>query len=462
MIEEPRTPFDRDAILQERQHITGPISLERDLEQCSAQTPGTLADKVGVGDQRETVDLGLRYEPLQQYIDLLAPILSPSCDDRNDALLFHLLQLMDLIIARLEVIEFMAFSKKGHRLLVDHCLGQLFIEELNGLILDVQMGGDASQLGVLHQPRVFVKADHHVLIECLSCRAHQLLSLAPKQRVICQGLPRHSVVQWVGSHADIQISIPKPPNSLADVRHSPQDNFRVQMVCKRLSESGLDWSGVGQQTNVLLHFVMGCDDDTLTAVLVLRTPCTPKYLLHVQDPQVHEASLVGVVHVCSFDDNGVGGKVDAPCECRGTHQDPNLSCTEQLLTEHPVSPQHPCVVAAKPTLEDLFQLAVLALVQGLAGPCLHLRGLEQLKVATLAGQLHQHLCGLHGCLSAVDKDHDLVVLPEADQALVEAGLSVCPFLLVPARLLDTNEKLAQGHRTVRLIEHKHPTLVVHP
>lgn len=56
-------------------------------------------------------------------------------------------------------------------------------------------GRDAAELGVGHEARVLVEADHLVLVQRLACVADQLLPLAPQQRVGGQAAAR-AVPRW--------------------------------------------------------------------------------------------------------------------------------------------------------------------------------------------------------------------------------------------------------------------------
>ena len=67
---------------------------------------------------------------------------------------------------------------------------------------------------------------------------------------------------------------------------------------------------------------------------------TLDHLEDIQNSDVDEATVFGVIDLGALDDDGMGGQVDAPCEGGGADEDLDEALGEVLLDEVAVAAQH--------------------------------------------------------------------------------------------------------------------------
>lgn len=62
------------------------------------------------------------------------------------------------------------------------------------------------------------------------------------------------------------------------------------------------------------------DYDALAAGVELRAPRAAEDLLHIQHAQVSKGALLGIIHLGTFDDDGVSGQIHSPRQRGGATQ----------------------------------------------------------------------------------------------------------------------------------------------
>jgi hypothetical protein len=85
-----------------------------------------------------------------------------------------------------------------------------------------------------------------------------------------------------------------------------------------------------------------------------------KDLHDVQHAEVHEGSLLRIVHLRALHQDTVGGQVHAPRQRGRAAQHAQQTRAEQVLREQAVGAKHARMVDAEPRGEQLLQLAVAA------------------------------------------------------------------------------------------------------
>ena len=74
----------------------------------------------------------------------------------------------------------------------------------------------------------------------------------------------------------------------------------IQVVYKAGHQLALDWLLPCQQGEVVGQFIMGCNDGPLSMVVKLWPSCPAKDLEHIQYPNVHKGTLLGVIDLRSL------------------------------------------------------------------------------------------------------------------------------------------------------------------
>ena len=75
----------------------------------------------------------------------------------------------------------------------------------------------------------------------------------------------------------------------------------IEVVCEASSELALNRALSGDQAEVVGQLVVGGDDNPLPLTVVLWATGSAKDLQHVQDPQVHKGTLLGVIDLGALD-----------------------------------------------------------------------------------------------------------------------------------------------------------------
>ena len=85
----------------------------------------------------------------------------------------------------------------------------------------------------------------------------------------------------------ILFSIPTPP----------PPHLSVKIIGQQVGEAALDGVLVGQQRQVVGQLVLGRDDGAVAGLVELRSAGAPENLHHVQNAQVDERAVLGIVDI---------------------------------------------------------------------------------------------------------------------------------------------------------------------
>eukprot|EP00754_Rhynchopus_humris_P049346 Rhum_TRINITY_DN8342_c0_g1::Rhum_TRINITY_DN8342_c0_g1_i1::g.27448::m.27448 len=166
----------------------------------------------------------------------------------------------------------------------------------------------------------------------------------------------------------------------------------------------------------------------LRAARELRTTRTSEDLAHVEDRDVRPATLGCVVHLRAVDDDRVRGKVDTPRERGRAHEQLEGAFGEELDDERPGVLQETGVVDADARREKVLQLLAAALAHLLPCPRRHILLREQVSVLLLR-HLPDRLRNLVRLRTRVHEDQNLLPVRERLAHAVEADLVVQPVLV---------------------------------
>mmetsp|Transcript_62196 Transcript_62196/g.148188 ORF Transcript_62196/g.148188 Transcript_62196/m.148188 type:complete len:1090 (-) Transcript_62196:715-3984(-) len=438
----------------------GPPPPQHDLVQRTEQTPSRLGDVDHVGHQRESVQLQLRDVRLEEHVDLGGRLLDALLDrDRHPVR--ELVQLHLLLLPHHHVLELPREGEDAQQLDIGHRGLEVVVEHRDRLVADVEVRRHAPQVRALEVAALAVVLDEVGLEEGRRRRVDQVRPSLLHRRVFFHLVGRDVVERGVPQHPHVEVRVPEPLDSLADVLDGPEHDLRVEDVRQVLNHLGLDRELLVEKREVVLQLRVRCDDDACPGGVVLRAASTPHHLHHVERRKLDPPTLLRVVDLRALDDNGVCGEVDAPREGCRRDQHLDVAVGEERLDKLAVRARHPRVVDPEPEREKLLEVARLDSLGHLPANFLRRRILhhEPAKGVVVLGHGADRLGGL-GCLLARVHEHQHLVLPGLCDNLIVADLVHELEALERLLLRDPDVLLLQRARPVRVIEVKEALLLV--
>mmetsp|Transcript_40674 Transcript_40674/g.73349 ORF Transcript_40674/g.73349 Transcript_40674/m.73349 type:complete len:211 (-) Transcript_40674:202-834(-) len=189
------------------------------------------------------------------------------------------------------------------------------IKRGHALIPNIKMRRHPSQIGHRQISRVGIIPHHLPFVQQFRRLDGQFATSLTQRGVALVLHGADTVGQWVFAHSYVEIRVPYPFDGLTDVRDGASNHFGIQMISELFDKVGFDGGGSDEFVEVACHGIVGCDEDGVAGGVELRAAGAAEDLLYVEDAQVDGGALFGHVDVGSFDDDGVCGEVDAPCEC---------------------------------------------------------------------------------------------------------------------------------------------------
>ncbi|KAF3851095.1 hypothetical protein F7725_012867 [Dissostichus mawsoni] len=211
-----------------------------------------------------------------------------------------------------------------------------------------------------------------MVLSDVGCCVHQV-NPAPLQQGVCTPVIVGDTVQGgVAEHTHIQHYL--------SIEHVRQLAHHLALYGQLLVE----------QRQVVLQLSVGCDQDSLSLCVVLRTSSSTKhlnkteqtrllplvrrpkhsflhlsiqpaqtYLQNVQGSELSPPSFLGAVHLSPFDDDGVSRQVDTPSQSSRGHQNLDVSVSKQILHQRTVHSGHTSVMDGEAVRQQILQFQVL-------------------------------------------------------------------------------------------------------
>lgn len=203
---------------------------ERNVEQRPDDTAGVLRDVARVGYKRKVFDVRLRDVRLEEDVDFAGTAVGAAADLARARRLHELLQLLDLVLADLNLLKLDARGDQGEDVRLAHARAEHLVEDLDTRVADVVTCGDPTEIGGREGSEVLVEFDHLDFDEALRGVVHQGVALAAEQRVLFDFGGRHAVQERVLAHANEEIGVAEPSNAFVHVRHGAEADLGVEGV----------------------------------------------------------------------------------------------------------------------------------------------------------------------------------------------------------------------------------------
>lgn len=224
--------LDRLAHIQEYERDRCPALRHGNLEQGADNPAGVLRDVAGVGDEGEIFDVGTRDVRLEKDVDLSGTRLRAALDLARARCLDELLQLVDLVLADLDLLELDAGRDEREDVGLAHPRTEHLVEDLDTRVADVVASSDAAEVGRGASAEVAVERDHLALDEPLGGIVNERVPLAAEQRILLDLGGGHAVHERVLAHSDEQVRVAEPADTLVHVRDGSETDLGVERVGK--------------------------------------------------------------------------------------------------------------------------------------------------------------------------------------------------------------------------------------
>jgi len=188
----------------------------------------------------------------------------------------------------------------------------LLVENFHRVVLDVKVAGCATQIRGVQLTGSLLKTDHSSLIQGSSSRHDQLSPFATQIWVIIDCIQADTVDERILSHPDEEVRVAEPLDGLIHVGDRSKRNFRIKVIRHGFFKAALDGILAGEQGEIVGQLVVRSDDGAVTRFVELGSSGTAENLEHVQDTDVDEGTVFGIIDFRSFDDDSVSWKVNTP------------------------------------------------------------------------------------------------------------------------------------------------------
>ena len=301
----PHAQVDGFGEREHRLRQARPPPAQAELVERAADSGRVLRDVRPVGDERKRFAPHAAYVHLEQQVHFPDPVRHRGFGDfdraRALAVVSKRLELGHLILAGRDGLELIRVRHHVQYVGHLHVRPQVRVERLHALHFDVEMGRDASALGLVQLAGPFVEARHLRAVKLPRGFADQLGSVFSELGVEPHIFPAQRVREGVLAHARVQVAVPQPPRALLNVRDRPEHELGVQVVRQVLHELRLDRRGRGQHAQVVRQLFVFGNDHTLAARVEPRPTRAAEDLLHVQNAKIAEPAPLRVVQRRAFD-----------------------------------------------------------------------------------------------------------------------------------------------------------------
>lgn len=105
-----------------------------------------------------------------------------------------------------------------------------------------------------------------------------------------------TVGNWVFLYSLKEERLFEPLNTFSDCCDCSSGNFSIDTIFKALTEMTLNCLLVAHHSDIFIHLLMLCKNDTLSFNVKLRSSCSTKDLLNIEYSDIFVASSIGIVN----------------------------------------------------------------------------------------------------------------------------------------------------------------------
>lgn len=262
-------------------------------------------------------------------------------------------------------------------------------------------------------------------------------------------------------HSDIQVGVSEPLDGLITVSNVAKDDLGVEVVDEPRNELGLDRELLVHERSVVRKLRGVGDDNTLAKGVISGSTGSTEHLEDVLRGELDPSTFLRVVDLRTFNDGGMGRKVDTPSEGGCANEDLEVTLFEKLLDVGSVNGAHTSVMDTEAKGQKVLEIRVGGIGSRLEEDLTYgTLGLDELSDSTLLlGHVTNELGRLGRLLSRMD-EHERLFTSGIGEDFVVANfihdLESLDWLL----LSDTNELLLEGAWSVRAVEEEEASVKV--
>mmetsp|Transcript_78204 Transcript_78204/g.172580 ORF Transcript_78204/g.172580 Transcript_78204/m.172580 type:complete len:214 (+) Transcript_78204:3389-4030(+) len=197
---------------------------------------------------------------------------------------------------------------------VGHHRPKVVVVCCNGWMLDVVVARDATKSSHLNLSSSLVVLDQIVLVKHRQGAVDQIDTSLLQQPILFSFIRRDAVQPRSPHHSHVQVRVAQPIHSILSSLDSSQHQFCIHHVRQNAEHLRLNGQLLVHQRQVVLQLAVLRDDDAVPCLVILRSSGSTQHLHHVHGRQLIPLALLWVVHLGSFDDDGVRRQVDTPSQ----------------------------------------------------------------------------------------------------------------------------------------------------
>jgi hypothetical protein len=125
-------------------------------------------------------------------------------------------------------------------------------------------------------------------------------------------------------------------NAVCQSADGAAGDLRVDAIVQTLVDIRFDHLLVGHHADIVIHLLLQGQDDGFTLFIELRTTCTTKDLLNIEDTDIFILSRLGIIHLRALNHDCIGRQVYTPSKGSSRDKDLDVTFHEELLNNVPV------------------------------------------------------------------------------------------------------------------------------
>ena len=230
MVEGPNLFLDRFAKRKQHLALVSPSTIQRNHEQGATNTSSILGNITGVRNQREIFNLCTRDVRLKQDVGLGVRRIIATFDFSLSYFISEALEFLGLRLVGLDVVEFTTHTDHLENICFTCARTHHLVEDLDTVLENIVLTSNATNVFRFQVFRLLVEDNHLALLQSASSLDDELSSSLDQHGVISKLGKFDTIVAGFTLHANKQIGVTKPLDSLGDRGDSTERDLGIQIV----------------------------------------------------------------------------------------------------------------------------------------------------------------------------------------------------------------------------------------